>query len=143
MGQCSSWRPAGRQAVKNDQHSLRAGLVDFADPTFLLLGGSESFDWLAEQIEGRCAVALDAVQGKDLARLSIVPTAQEGCISREGPVLEWQMSSSEALLVSRQLRELATSSSSAHVYLDPASNLTGVQIMASKGEYDPERVFME
>lgn len=127
--------------MKKDQHNLRAGLVDFADPTFLLLGEPESFDWLAEQIEGRCAVALDGVQGKDLARLSIVPTAQEGRVSREGSVLEWQMSYSEAVLVSQQLRELATSSSSSHAYLDPASNLAGVQIMASKGEYDPERVF--
>jgi hypothetical protein len=129
--------------VKTDQHSLRAGLVDFADPTFLLLGESEAFDWLAKQLEARRAVALDGVPGKDLARLSIVPTAQEGRVSREGPVLEWHMSSSEAVLVARQLRELATSSSSAHAYLDSARNFTGVQIMASKGEYDPERVFIE
>ncbi len=58
-----------------------------------------------------------------------------------GLILEWQMSASEAAVVSHQLRELAASSSPAHAYLDPASNLTGVQIMASKGEYDPARVF--
>ncbi|WP_157039845.1 hypothetical protein [Aquincola tertiaricarbonis] len=129
--------------MKSEQHSLRAGFVDFADPTFLVLGEPESFHWLAKQIEGRCAVALDAVPGKDLARFSIVPTAQEGSVSREGSVLEWQMSSSEAVLVSQQLRVLATSSSPAHAYLDPASNLAGVQIMASRGEYDPERVFRD
>jgi hypothetical protein len=130
--------------VKKAHQSLSAGLVDFADSTFLLLGESDAFYWLADQIEGRSAVAVEGVPSKGIARLSIVPTTkegQEGRVSRAGLVLEWQMSSSEAVLVSQQLRELATGSSPAHVYLDPACNLAGVQIMASKGEYDPERVF--
>lgn len=117
--------------------------MDFADPTFLLLGESGSFEWLAEQIEGRRAVALEGEPGKDLARLSIVPSAQEGRVLKAGAILEWQISSSEAALVSQQLRELAASSSPAHAYLDSASNFAGVQIVASKGEYDAARVFIE
>jgi hypothetical protein len=143
LGQCSSWRFAARKTVTSDQHNLRVGLVDFADPTFLLIGDSRSFYWLAEQIKGERAVTLEGEPGKDRVRFSIVPSDSEGRVSRMGPILEWQMSASEAALVSRQLRELAASSSPAHAYLDPASNLAGVQIMVSRGEYDPARVFVE
>lgn len=129
--------------MTSDQRNLRAGLVDFADPTFLLLGESSSFEWLAAQIEGKRAVVLKGEPGKDLMCLSIVPSDGEGRASRAEGALEWRMSASEATLVSQQLRELAASSSPAHAYLDPASNLTGVQIVASKGEYDPTRVFVE
>ena len=127
----------------NDQHNLRAGLVDFADPTFLLLGESSSFDWLAEQLENKRAVVLEGESGESPERLLIVPSDREGRMSRAGAILEWQLSASEAALVSQQLRELAASPAPAHVYLDPASNLAGVQVMASKGEYDPTTVFAE
>lgn len=125
------------------QHGLRVGLVDFANPAFLLIGEASSFNWLAEQIESRHAVGLECERGKAVARLSIIPAEHEGRLTLAGAILEWLMSATEAALVSQQLRGLASSSSPAHAYLDPASNLTDVQIIASKGEYDAARVFAE
>ena len=143
LDKCSPWRITARKAMTSNQHNLQVGLVAFPDPTFLLLGEFNAFHWLAEQIEGRRAVVVESAPGKDLVCLSIVPSDQDGRAVRAGSSVEWQISASEAALVSNQLRELAASSSPAHAYLDPESNLTGMQIMASKGEYDPARVFVE
>ena len=130
--------------MTTEQHGLQAGLVDFSDPAFLLLGESSAFDWLAEQIEQRRSVALQSGSSKEVACLSLVPSEHEGGrASKKGAILEWQMSADEATQVARQLRVLASSSLPAHAYLDPANNLAGLQIIASKGEYDPTRVFAE
>jgi hypothetical protein len=141
LGQRPSWRIAAGKTVMIVQRALRAGLVDFADPTFLLIGQSGAFDWLADQIERKQAVTLDGQAGKSLVRLAIIPTGSEGRASKADDVLEWLISPSEAALVAQQLRELAQASAPAHAYLDPANNLSGVQIVASKGEYDPAKVF--
>lgn len=127
-----------------EQHGLRAGLVEFSDPTFLLLGEAGAFDWLAEQIESRREVALQSESNKEVACLSLVPsTHSDGEALKKGAILEWQMSAKEAIQVAQQLRELAASSAPAHAYLDPANNSAGLQIIASKGEYDSARVFAE
>lgn len=128
--------------MTNNQHNLRVGLVDFADPTLLLLGEASSFNWLAEQIESRCAVVLECEQGSDLSRLSIAPSINEGRISKMETTLEWLMNASDAALFSQQLRQLAASPMPAHIYLDIEKNLAGLQLVASKDEYDPKQVFV-
>lgn len=144
MGQRSSRRLAASKAMTTEQHGLQAGLVEFSDPAFLLIGEAGAFDWLAEQIESRREVALQSESNKEVACLSLVPsTHDDGAALKKGTILEWQMSANEATQVAQQLRELAASSAPAHAYLDPANNLAGLQIIASKGEYDPTRIFAE
>lgn len=128
--------------MTNKYHGLSLGVVEFADPTFLLIGESSSFDWLADRIAERLPLTLESSSSEGIASLIFFPT-ELGQLAQSGAVLEWQISEGEAKLAVQQLRELATSSSPAHIYLDPASNLSGLQLMASKGEYDPARVFAE
>lgn len=129
--------------MTNNQHNLRVGLVGFADPTFLLLGEASAFNWLAEQIESRCVVTLDCEPDKDPVRLLIAPSKNEGKVSKVEGTLEWLVSARDAVLFSQQLRQLAENPSPAHAYLDVEKNLAGMQIMATKGEYDPSRVFLD
>ncbi len=62
-------------------------------------------------------------------------------MSEERGALKWFISGAERSVVSGQLRELASSKTPAHTYLDPAVNNTKIQIMASKGEYGSLDVF--
>lgn len=117
--------------------------MDFAEPTLLLLGTSSSFNWLAEQVERRREMVLEGAAGRALGILLLVPSAQEGRFSRHGHTLTWRISLDQAARVTQQLRELAASLLPAHVYLDPENNFTDLQVVASKGEYDPARVFGE
>lgn len=123
--------------------ALHVGLVDFSEPTLLLIGEPDTFHWLAEQLTARCSFALEGAPGGAHASLRFVPTLQDGRLSRRGDAFEWELSVAEAQLAARQLKELASSERPAHAYLDPTTNSTEVQLVASIGEYDPARVFDE
>lgn len=124
--------------MKKEQPNLELGLVDFEEPTLLLLGETSSFDWLACRIAEGCEFAL-----KGRVSLKFIPSMQEGELSGTGNEFEWHMSHAEMALVAQQLRELATGDVPAHAYLDSIRNTAGIQIMASKGEYEPARIFSE
>jgi hypothetical protein len=121
---------------------IQVGLADFADPTLLLLGDAAAFRWLANEVRARREVKLGAEQSGDKrATLQVVPAETAGEFSRNGNRFSWRISSSEAETVARQLSALADSQVPAHAYIDPALDSTGVQLMASVGEYDASRVF--
>lgn len=122
---------------------LYIGIVNFLEPTFLLIGEAHSFRWLADQLTMQYSFTLEQVSGKTRAILRFIPVTSVGCLSRLGNVFEWKISLPEARQVEQQLRELASSQRPAHAYLDPIINDTGVQIVASVGEYEPTRVFNE
>lgn len=127
-----------------EQHGLQAGIVEFSEPVFLLIGGEEGFGWLAERIQSRCPIVVQGDTSKAVGSLSFVPSPEsDGEASIEGAILEWRISATEAIEVARLLRALAASSRPAHAYLDPGRDRTGLQIIASKGEYDPMRIFQE
>ena len=125
--------------MTKEQPSLHVGIAEFSEPTFLLIGESYSFHWLAEQIAARRTFTLEQTLGKAHASLRFVPTTQGGHLSRKGDALEWAISVIEAQQATQQLKELAASNCPAHAYLDPLSNETDVQIVASIGEYDPNQ----
>jgi hypothetical protein len=127
--------------MKSEKPEFRVGYVEFATPTCLLLGSTDSFSWLADQIRNRNAVVLDCVGAVPFARLSIRPSDGTGCLVVARDTLEWQISAGEAKLASEQLIGLAANPAPSHAYLDPNSNLTGIQILASKDEYDAADVF--
>jgi hypothetical protein len=128
--------------MPNEQFTLHIGIVDFSEPTLLVLGNPESFLWLAERISGRQLVAIEWGAMTSLTRLRFVPTAHHrGRLSRHESDFEWDISASESEKVAEQLKALAANDRSGHAYLDPASNEAAVELVASINEYDPSRVF--
>ena len=125
---------------------MHIGIVDFAEPTLLLIGEAKSFAWLARQVDSHQEVDFAKVPnlaGQVGVNLRLAPTAQAGCLRRRADVFEWEISVAEAQQVAQQLRELAASASPAHAYLDPESNIAGVQVVALKGEYDPSKLLAD
>lgn len=127
------------------QHSwLHIGIADFAEPTLLLIGDAKSLSWLAEQIDARRDIKLAEMPGivrQTTIDLHLIPAMHRGSLTRLGDGFDWEISAAEARQFARQLRELAVGTSPAHTYLDPESNAADVQVVASNGEYDPEKVF--
>lgn len=123
---------------------LHIGIADFAEPTLLLIGDAKSFAWLADQVNARQNIKLAEMHGivcKVMVTLHLIPALHSGRLTRLGDAFDWEISDVEARKFTQQLRELAVATSPAHTYLDPESNATDVQVVASKGEYDPEKVF--
>lgn len=123
---------------------LHVGIAEFSEPTLLLLGDALVLHWLADQINAchvlRLAEMPDRVRqiGVDLR---LIPGTQSGSLNLKGHVFAWEISANEAEQFAQQLRELADSIGPGHAYLDPQLNTSGVLVVASKGEYDPERIF--
>jgi hypothetical protein len=107
---------------------LYLGLVDFYDPTLLILGTQDSFLWLSEQISARRAFTLEGMPGKSYVSLRYVTAAGGGRMTRQGSAFEWRFSVIESDQVAGQLESLAATDQPRHAYLDPAVNETEVQI---------------
>jgi len=123
---------------------LHIGLAEFADPTLLLIGDATSLGWLADQIDARRDIKLAEMTGLvhgTRIDLHLIPATGSGRLTRLGHAFDWEISAAEAQQFAQQLRELAAGVSPAHAYLDPESNPADVQVVASKGEYDPVKVF--
>lgn len=120
---------------------LHLGLADFAEPTLLILGQSASFVWLGAQIASRRDIVLERHLPKRQISLRFVPTAQNGRFFQQNQAFEWQVSEAEAKTVAGQLEGLARANLPANAYLDPDTNTTGVQVVASCGEYEPTKIF--
>jgi hypothetical protein len=123
-------------------NDIRLGVVDFLDPTLLLLGEVESFKWIADEINKKHSIVLEN-SIKNGVSLKFIFSVQGGELHEDGHAFEWELSPAEATVVASQLRELADSKRLAHAYLDPLRNNTGIQIVASIGEYDGALIFSE
>lgn len=121
---------------------MHIGLADFAEPTLLILGDSVSLNWLADCIEARQSIDLATSSFVKLVNvgLMIVPSDDEGSLSRSDVLFEWKVSSSEAQQFADQLRALAAGDKPGHTYLDSKANSAGVEVIASKGEYSANPV---
>jgi hypothetical protein len=118
------------------------GVLDLAEPTLLLLGDAEAFRWLANELGAFHAIVLGSQRaGGRRVSLHILPAERDSELSRQGNDFFWQLSSAEAEKIARSLSALADSPRPAHAYLDPAVSSTATHIVASIGEYDPDRVF--
>jgi len=141
MDQRSPWRPANKEVIKMTvQPPLHIGVVDFSEPTLLLISEARGFRWLADQIEHRNQFTISQIKGPAQTRVTIqfVP-AQAGSLNRTENVFTWGISRAESKLFADQLRELSVSTTPAHTYLDSASR--GIPVIASFDEYDPEKIF--
>jgi hypothetical protein len=111
----------------------------------LLLGDAQSLSWLADQIDSRQQLDFadsPNVMNKTDVHLYVRPTEQTGRLTQQANVFDWEISAIEAPKFAQQLRELAASASPAHTYLDPESNVAGIEVIASMGEYDGSKVFV-
>ena len=132
---------AGEEAMTVKQLDMCVSLPGFAEPTLLLIGGAAAFQCLADGLSARHELILGESQlGNRCAVLQIVPVENQGQLSRQGERFTWQILFSEAKGVAQQLSALANSPRPAHVYIDPPVNLSGVQVLASMGEYEPGEI---
>jgi hypothetical protein len=131
--------------MNTDSPSLHIGIADFAKPTLLIVGDASSLLWLATSIQerrtGRLADLSSSIKLKNVD-LRLSHANDEGRLERRSGVLDWTISPLEARKFADQLRALATSEGPGHAYLDTSANDSGIQIVASKGEYDPDTVFV-
>jgi hypothetical protein len=127
--------------MKNQPSGLYLGVVDFDDPTLLILGKPDSFLWFAAQISARRAFTLEGGPGESHASLRFVPTEGSGLLTRQGNAFEWQISALECKQVVEHLESLAARDDPRHAYLDPAFNEAGVQVTASINEWDASHIF--
>lgn len=121
--------------------ALQFGLFDFGDPSLLVQGDKKAIMWLADHIAERRPLTLEQDNGTRTIKLSFVPTAASGCLTKIGDDFTLAVSPSEAKQGAEMLQSLARSKRAAHCYLAPAINDTGVQIIVSLGEYDT-RIFL-
>jgi hypothetical protein len=131
--------------MNTDSPFLHVGIADFAKPTLLIIGDASSLLWLANSIQerrtGRLADLSPSIKLNNV-ELRLSHVSDQGRLERHGDVLDWKISPLEARKVSDQLRAVATSEGPGHAYLDTCANDSGIQIVASKGEYDPDTVFV-
>ncbi len=123
--------------------TLYVGIADFANPTLLLAGDNTTLAWLIEKIQNREIVNLAAVpfvKVQKMLDLHITPASHKGSLKRQENIFLWDISADEAINVAAQLKELIKSPLAAHTYLDSDSNSSDFQLLASKGEYDVDKV---
>ncbi len=123
---------------------MHVGLADFAEPTLLILGDVASLNWLADRIESRQSLDFAAAAFVRLLNVSLLlePTEGDGSFNQQGAKFIWKISLSESQKFAEQLRALAASEVPAHAYLDSITNSAGVEVVASKGEYSTDAVFI-
>lgn len=123
---------------------MHVGLADFAEPTLLILGDAGSLNWLADHIESRQSLDFTAAPFVRLVNVSLLlePTEGDGSFSRQSAKFIWKVSLSESQRFAEQLRALAASEVPAHAYLDSMANSASVEVVASKGEYIADAVFI-
>lgn len=123
------------------QPKLVVGLADFEKPTLLLLGSVGSLTWLAGQIEQRHEVRMSDGRLPILLKnidVHMIPVAECGTLQKVDHILRWNISPTDAVKFSQELRSLAMSGKPAHVYLDTQSE---IEVIASLDEYDPGNAF--
>jgi hypothetical protein len=133
--------------MANDDFKVYVGLVDFADPTLLIVTDASGFRWLAQLIASR--------QSGDLSRFSSeielphdtrfhLRFSDEGVgLERHGSDLFWNIAPTDAGVFAAQLRSLADTDCPGHHYLDPTAGIQRIEVIASKGEYNPITIFSD
>jgi hypothetical protein len=123
--------------MRYDEPQLCAGLVDFSEPTLLIIGDASAFTELANHILKRQEVHLPKSNCIDIA-LSIVPTESPSRLQRTGNEFILNISATDAAMFADLIAGLVNSHAPAHTYLDFPGEIA---VMISKGEYDPKKVF--
>jgi len=123
---------------------MHIGIVDFAEPTLLIVGDAASFCWLADIFDSRQSLDLSSASIATPVDVNLLlnPVEEGDDLYRDGLKFKWRFSPQKAQEFASQLRALATSSVPAHAYLDVNPCSSGVRIVASKDEYSATKVFI-
>lgn len=127
-----------------DQTLLYVGIVeDFKnETTLLLLGSSEGFEKLATKIELRESGDLSEINWVRQVCVNVHLSYCERCaVDLSAEDVYWRICNAAARLFPEQLRGLALSQRPGHAYLECPSGEPTMQVVASRDEYDPQRVF--
>ncbi len=123
---------------------LHIGIADFSEPTLLILGESEGFLWLADLIEsrwtGNLSTLVPEVRLANIAELELTYPGADGGAEQRGSVVHWRIQDTAVGLFPERLRALARCGEGHH-YLDAPPSVATLQVVASKGEYDPRVIF--
>ena len=123
---------------------LIIGIVEFENPTVLVLGDAAAFLTLASRIQERQTFRM-AESGfaelKNIREITVMPCEDHGEFSRIDDELVWKVSAFEADAFAAQLQALGESKDAGHTYLDPSTNSTDLEIVASKDEYQASVLF--
>lgn len=129
----------------NSIEAIRIGVVTFARRTLLLLAEPDAMAEFARRMEGGETIEIGGRDRDSGVSLKFEPGPSSGClvVSGDGKRFLWTMSLQERTVVAAQLKELARMKppSGRHAYLDPERSRTGVEIVASVGEYDLDHFF--
>jgi len=107
--------------MRNDDPTLYIGMVDFNEPTLLILGDPKGLFWLADLIESRWAGKLSSLSPVIMSQrldILVVHDDPQGGLLPRGVELQWGLSRKAAGVFPEQLRGLARSENPGHAYLD-------------------------
>lgn len=132
-------------AMPSQDNLLHIGIADFSPHVLLLIGDQQSLIWLAQEIAQKRLVRLKdhptRARMAGIGDLEIVPNSEQSSLQLgSGHNVIWTIASADAARYSEQLVALANAEQPSHVYLDP-TNGSDLQVIASKGEYDPAKLF--
>lgn len=123
---------------------ITVGIVEFVDPTLLLIGSKPALYELADlfaaeaaEFHLRAKALLNSIGGE----LSLHPSAQQTRLLKAGNRIDWFISSADAKAYAELVRAIADSDKPSHAYLD-VSQGAPLDIVVSKDEYDPNTVFL-
>jgi hypothetical protein len=123
--------------MRYGEQQLCAGLVEFSEPTLLIVGDAAALTELADQIQGRQKFRVPESNCIDIA-VSFVATESQSKLQRNGNEYILRISASDAQIFADLIAALVNSHVPAHTYLDLNDE---IPIMISKGEYDPKKIF--
>jgi hypothetical protein len=124
---------------------IHVGIADFSPRALLLIGDQQSLTWLAQEIAQKRLVRLKdhptRARMAGIADLEIVPNSDRSSLRVDSDHhVTWTIARTDAAGYSEQLVALAKAEQPAHTYLDP-TNGSDLELIASKGEYDPAKLF--
>ena len=127
-----------------DLQLLYVGYVsDFIEgtgPALPILGDTAGFLWLGNIIESRWVGKLSLLSPRVILAnigLNLAYSESHPGLMRSGAEFNWTLSNSSSKMLPGLLRGLAASDGPGHAYLDGPLEAAGIQVVASKGEYDP------
>lgn len=128
---------------KENISKVHIGLADFSEPTLLIIGDAAALRWLADGFASQQLIDLSGSSLLMLHGISLFfELADKSEIIQIEKDIRLRVSLLESIKFAGVLQALAASNAPAHAYLDLAENNAGINVIASKDEYNADEVFI-